>query len=78
MKILTIELDKKNESVELHLDKNGAEYLRDLLTRLIESDAEDHLHLMTDEWGGNELTSEKQNQFSDVDLINHLKIMYWK
>ena len=78
MKILTIELDKKNESVELHLDKNGAEYLRDLLTRLIESDVEDHLHLMTDEWGGNELTSEKQNQFSDVDLINHLKIMYWK
>jgi len=78
MKTFTVELDKKDESVELHLDKNGAEYLRDLLTRIIESDVEDHLHLMTDEWGGNELTSEKQNQSSDVDLINQLKIMYWK
>lgn len=78
MKIFTVELDKEDESVALHLDKNGAEYLRDLLNRLIESDTECHLHLMTEEWGGNELTSEKQNQSAEVGLINQLKMMYWK
>ena len=77
MKILTVELDKENELIELHLDKAGAKYLRDLLNKLIEVGQQDHRHLMTDEWGGNELTSDKQNQSEGVKLLHQLKIMYW-
>ncbi|MBA3238009.1 MAG: immunity protein 32 [Parachlamydiaceae bacterium] len=30
---------------------------------------------MTSDWGGNELSSEKQNQESEI--INHVKIFKW-
>lgn len=78
MRVLTIEFDKENELAELHLNKKGAKYLRELLDKLIETDEQDHFHLMTKDWGGDELTMEKQNQSEEVDLLHQLKIMYWK
>jgi hypothetical protein len=77
-KIFTIEIDEQGELVEMHLNKEGAEYLRDILNRVIEVNSDDHLHLMTPDWGGNELTEEKQNQSDTVKLIHQLKLMYWK
>ncbi len=77
-KIFTIEIDEQGELVEMHLNKEGAEYLRDILNRVIEVNSDDHLHLMTPDWGGNELTEEKQNKSDTVKLIHHLKLMYWK
>ena len=37
-----------------------------------------HFHLMTKDWGGEELTTEKQNQSEEIELLHQLKIMYWK
>ena len=77
MKLFTVELDKRGESIELHFNKAGVEYLISLLTKLVESDKQQHLHLMTPDWGGDELSSEKQNQSKETELLHHLKIMYW-
>jgi len=77
-KIFTLELDKEMQELEMHLNKAGAIFLRDKLTRLIENDSKCHYHFMTENFGGNELSSEKQNIDDNIGLINHLKIMYWK
>ncbi len=77
MKTFTIELDKKGQTLEMHLDKEGAEYLKGVLDKVIKLDRQDHLHLMTPDWGGEELTSEKQNKSKEVELLHQLKIVYW-
>lgn len=58
-KIFTIELDEQDELVEMHLNKEGAEYLKSILDKLISNNQDDHLHLMAPDWGGNELTEEE-------------------
>ncbi len=76
-KVFTIEFDPKNETLEMHLNKLGAEFLIDELKALIFNNQQEHAHLMTPEWGGNELSSDKQNLSSEVELVNHLKIFFW-
>ncbi|NPU99714.1 MAG: immunity protein 32 [Candidatus Omnitrophica bacterium] len=73
-KLLTFELNNKDERLEIHLNQEG---LNDLIAYLenLKSKYKDHLHLMTDTWGGNELTNEKQGK--DNLLINHVKIYIW-
>ena len=78
-KIFTLELDKNDlDSIELHLNKKGAELLKSVLDRLILANDNDHLHLMSADWGGNELSSDLQSQNPDIQLIHHVRIMYWK
>ena len=78
MKTLTLELDTEGEAIELHLDKAGAEYLKGILDRFIKNDEQDHRNLMTEDWGGSELSSEKQSKSPTTKLMHHLKLMYWK
>ncbi|MEI6124527.1 MAG: Imm32 family immunity protein [Bacteroidota bacterium] len=77
-KLLTVEFNKDREAVEIHLNDLGIDFLIRTLKSLQLSQQNDHDHLMTQEWGGQELTSERQNLDSNVQLINHLKIVYWK
>lgn len=77
-KVLTIELDQQGELVELHLNKNGAEFLRDVLTKLIDNNTVCDHHFMSPDWGGDELSSVQQNLSDDVKLIHQLKILYSK
>lgn len=77
-KIFTIEFDKQDETIELHLNKVGAEYLKGVLDKLIYNNQNDHIHLMTPEWGGGELSADQQNLGDDIKLMHQLKIMYWK
>lgn len=77
-KLLTIEYSNKSEVIELHLNREGANELRMILDKLIKNNESEHCHLMTEDWGGIELTSNKQNLSSDYKLINHLKLLYWK
>lgn len=77
MKIFTLEFDTESKMLELHLDKTGAQYLRDLLNHLLAKGVQEHQHLMTSDLGGEELTLDKQNQSSHSILLHHLKIMYW-
>jgi Immunity protein 32 len=77
-KVFTIELDQQREMVELHLNKKGAEFLRDVLNKLIENDTFSDHHFMSPDWGGDELSSEKQNLSDGTKLIHLLKILYSK
>lgn len=77
-KLFTFELDSEQELIELHLNREGAEYLKNILEKLIlEKDNKD-IHLMTPDWGGDELSSDPQNSNENIRLIHHLKLIYWK
>ncbi|HTE33507.1 MAG TPA: Imm32 family immunity protein [Chryseolinea sp.] len=77
-KIFTIEIDEQGNLIEMHVNKDGAEYLRSILDNLIRANENSDKHLMTPDWGGTELSSESQNKADGVRIVHHLKLMYWK
>lgn len=72
--LLTFEMDIKNEVLEVHCNERGLEKLKIMIDALA-AKKQDHVHLMTKEWGGNELSGEKQSQ--ENQLVNHVKIFKW-
>ena len=75
-KLFTVEVS--NELVEIYLNDEGINILIDKLNSLKKSRNNEHEHLMTPDIGGNEITSIKQNLDSKMELIHHLKLVYWK
>lgn len=76
-KLLTVEYNSDQEVIELHVNRSGAEYLIGTLKNFIENNKDEHTHLFSLDWGGNELGMEKQNLNEENKLIHHVKIMYW-
>jgi hypothetical protein len=71
--LLTFELVKDGDGIEIHCNKAGLESLLSSLQRLLKT--RDHEHLMTPSWSGNELTEKKQG---DTNLlINQVTIHFW-
>ena len=75
--MLTFEPDIKNEIIEIHANKEGIDKLVGYLQSLRDEANPEHIHLMTHEWGGCELTSEKQNHDAGFKLVNHVKLIKW-
>lgn len=78
--LLTFEHDAKDEVLRIHADSEGLAKLIATLQRLKEKADQgkpDHDHLMTEAWGGTELSPEKQDLSDDSTLINHVKIYGW-
>jgi hypothetical protein len=73
--LLTFEVDRLGERIEIHADSAGLEFLIRELQRLREVSTQDHTHLMTDDWGGSGLSGERQNATSE--LLKHVKIFKW-
>jgi len=78
---LTFEIqgDESEKELMIHGSAEGLKRLAKSLLSLVENTKEgefDHDHLMTEEWGGCELTSEKKSK--DSELINHVKVYCWK
>jgi hypothetical protein len=73
--LLTFEWDSKNETLEIHADNEGLEKLKSKIDSLLSNPTNDDFHLMTAEWGGNELSDKKQSQ--ENAIINHVKIFKW-
>ena len=71
---LTFELNKDGDIVEIHGDRRGLVYLKEQIELVLNK--EEHIHLMSPNWGGNELTEEKQGEVNT--LVNHVKIFYWR
>lgn len=46
-----------------------------MIDSLTKTKAPNHVHLMTNSWGGDELTDEKQGD--ENIIINHVKIFKW-
>jgi len=79
--MLTFELhqDPKGGTLAIHGSAEGLEFLANTLLRLVRNTKDGHFnhdHLMTEEWGGWELTSEAQSDESE--LLNHVKVYCWK
>ena len=75
--LLNFELGGNHNEILIHGDEKGLQFLIDKLSRLLAHTKEghfDHDHLMTEEWGGNELSSESQGD----EIINQVKIYCWK
>ena len=76
-KLLTFEFMAADEMLVINLNNEGICSLINELNILINSRREqDHIHLMTDSWGGKELSEIPQCPKSI--LINHVKIIKWK
>ncbi len=74
--LLTFEYDIQNEMLEIHANPEGIKKLIAKLSKILETgDDSCHDHLLTPDWGGDELSNEKQCK--DNILINHVKIFKW-
>lgn len=73
--MLTFEWDKDSEKLEIHADSEGLQELAKQIKKLEHIKGNEHLHLMTEDWGGNELSGDKQNEKSE--LIHHVEIFKW-
>ena len=78
--LLTFELGKEADHLLIHGNAKGLRFLANMLEELAakaeRGDAEHH-HLFTEEWGGNELSSEPQSTDGAVKLLNHVKVYGW-
>lgn len=79
--MLTFELlyDPKGSSLAIHGSAQGLEFFANTLLRLVKNTGDGHFnhdHLMTEEWGGSELTSKPQS--TESELLNHVKVYCWK
>ncbi len=71
--LLTFELSKNKDELEVFTDLNGLKFLIEELNKLLkstENGTTDHTHFMTEEWAGNELTSVAQSG----EILNHVKV----
>ncbi len=75
-RVVTFELSKDGDELEVHFSRAGLRWAIDELTRLSEtSSLPDHQHWMTPEWGGQELSG----RHKDVEgaLLNKVTIRLW-
>lgn len=78
--MLAFENDKKDEKLEIHADIKGMKYLRSVLGSLIEQSEKagnEHVHLMTKEWGGPDASLSSEKRHPDNQIFNHVKIFCW-
>jgi len=75
--MLTFERGDDDQSLVVHGDEQGLTLLRDTIDRLVRRTRPghfDHQHMKTPDWGGNELSNERQGG----ELIHHVEIYCWK
>jgi hypothetical protein len=73
--MLTFELTEDSSQIEIHGDSGGLMALAQMLTTLATKSSPDHIHIMTDDWGGSGLTSVKQG--FDNEIVHHVKVFFW-
>lgn len=73
--MLTFEQNKDDERIEIHADREGLLKLADILTALADENSADHVHLITEDWGGSGLTNKAQGERNT--LAHHVKIFFW-
>jgi hypothetical protein len=77
---LTVQTDNDCDQVFIHGSPEGLRFLAKRLEAIAasaEKHGQSHDHLMTEEWGGNELSSELQGGGESFKLINQLIVYGW-
>jgi hypothetical protein len=72
--MLTFELTKAGDELDVHFDDEGLALLKGILENVQQKRA--HEHLMTPSWGGSELTEDKQGP--DSTLLNKVTLHIWR
>jgi len=75
---LSFATDADGDQVFIHADAGGLDHLIQSLThirRKLDENICDHDHLMTDAWGGHELSERTPEK--DERLVHHVKIYGW-
>lgn len=80
--IIVVQKEKDQESAEILIDKEGLEFLRNMLNKDWYEPKQakdglfdlDHEHLSSKDWGGEELSPQFTSQ--SAERINSLKIVY--
>jgi len=78
MHLLTFEVSEDGEQLFVHADPQGLRILTSTLRQLVAHAAtspQTHTHLMSESWGGDELTEEPQA--NDTRLIHKVTIYAW-
>jgi hypothetical protein len=73
--MLTFELTADASQLDVHADEAGIRLLINELHRLLETATDDHFHLMTPGWGGQELSEDRQS--ADSSLVNKVTVHRW-
>ncbi len=75
--LLTFEMNKEGDELTVHMNQQGLALLQLVLARLQNgsSPMPRHTHLMTDDWGGDELSSQPQS--TDSTLFNKVDLRLW-
>ena len=71
--LLSFELSQDGDELDIHCDEHGLSKLKYILSQL--ENGEQHVHLMTANWGGSELTQESQSE--DSQLLYKVTIHKW-
>lgn len=74
--MLTFESNNGSEQLEIHGDREGFLKLAKILTEMADQKESEHRHLMTKDWGGSELSRDKQGL--DNNPWHHVKVFFWK
>jgi len=75
-KLITFELREDKDQVDIHLNKEGIDYMIKILEELRTGNTNDHFHLMTNSWGGDQLSEDKQSESSE--LLNLVTVYFWE
>ena len=73
--MLSFELLKDNDEIEIHATKEGLEFLKIQIEMILKMEQNEHIHLITESWGGKELTEELQN--NEGTIINKVTLFKW-
>lgn len=80
-KLLSFVTNQDGDQVFVHVDKNGLDLLISELMWLkskLEQGECEHTHLLSPDWGGDELTTSKlKDQQSEKNLVHEVKIYGW-
>jgi len=71
--MLTFEITRDGDVLEIHADQEGLSVLMSRFEQLRSHGG--HLHLMTPAWGGEELSEDQQGD--ENRLLHHVKVMLW-
>ncbi len=78
--LLVFETSQDGDHVTVHADVEGLRTMVKAFQRLLdhaERGNPEHDHLMTEDWGGGELSSEPQRTDEMVRVVHHVKLYGW-
>ena len=75
--VVNMDRERKGETVDVVLNKEGAEFMIRLLQSFVEEDRTEHWHLFSPEYGGDDLTLDDITLTDKQHLMNLVTVYYY-